>query len=397
MISVDRKLFSRALALAITVVERRSAIPVLATVKMVPNGYLGIQASDLDTFTTVEIPYEGKASETCLCSPHQVRAAINAAGGSTVTLSTPEDSTAVELEAGNLSAKIPAIPADDHPGADRILTEEFSADIGIAELRAIARVMPAISCEETRYYLNGVCLRKVGDWLYQFAATDGHRLMIVDVPLPNAAGSIPDGTIIPKRWLDIVMGQFRNATDGARLTFGPAALRNTEEPGLAHATPGSPRITLTATLADGPRFTLTGKLIDGTYPDYDRVVPGSDRVPAPKAHFTIKRADLLHALNALTPFCPDRWRALSLSFETGRIVCELKSPEVGSGVYPIPATHTIKPGSLTIGFNGRYLMDMLKAFHGEELQIGVTDEGSPALFIDPADTAFRGVLMPIRI
>jgi len=216
VITVDRKQFSRALALTTTVVERRSSIPILSTVKLVPNGALALQASDLDNFATVEIPYEGTASEICMASPHQVRRAVDAAGGKVVTLNTAKDSAVVEITAGKLNASIPTLPADDHPGAERILTEDFSADIGAPELRAIARVMPAMSVEETRYYLNGVCVRKIGEWLYRFAATDGHRLMIVDVPLPNAHGAIPDDTIIPKRWLDIVMNTFRSADKGGR-------------------------------------------------------------------------------------------------------------------------------------------------------------------------------------
>jgi len=181
------------------------------------------------------------------------------------------------------------------------------------------------------------------------------------------------------------------------VTYGPAALRNTDEPGLAPSTAGSPRIAMAAEMADGSFFTLAGKLIDGSYPDYSRVVPGQGNVAAPEHRVTVQRANMVHALHALTPFASEMTRSIKLRFAPGEIILELKNLYIGTGAYPIPATHGIGTDALSIAFNGRYLMDMLKAFHGEDLQIGLTNEASPALFIDPADTAFCGVLMPIRI
>lgn len=395
MITVDRKQFTRAIALASSVVERRNTVPILGALKAVANGSFALQGTNLDETTLVEIPYQGGGADFILDSAPSVAAAINAAGGETVEL-TPHapgrDSSLprITLSAGALTGDLVSLPVDDHPGADRILFEEFAADIGPAELAQIARITRAISTEGTRYYLNGICVRKLGDWTWRFAATDGHRLMMVDVPLPNATGAIPDNTIIPRRWLNIALGRFRKAQDGARLTFGRLAVRNEAGPTLETETPGAPRIAITGVLDQGVRFTLTGKLIDGTYPDYGRVIPHAVKFSA-----RMRRAELAQAIHALTPFANEKVRAVKLRFETGHLVCQLTSTGLGTGTFRVPCENNAEVG-FEIGFNAGYLLDMCASLTGEEIELGMSDSASPTIVHDPADTAFRAVLMPMR-
>ncbi|MGD9470644.1 MAG: DNA polymerase III subunit beta [Novosphingobium sp.] len=392
MITVDRKQFTRAVALASTVVERRNTLPVLSGLKISANGSLALHGSNLDECTTAELPCQGDGFETCLLSPREVAAALNAGGGGQVELTEPGDDNRLAVRGGQLHARVATLPADDHPGAERILSEDFACEIGAAELGAIARVVPAISTEETRYYLNGICVHKVGEWLWRFAATDGHRLMMVDVPLPGATGAIPDGTIIPRRWIEKVLHHFRKAKQGARLTYGPTAIANRDDGAdLAPAKPGIPRISVAGMLVDDIRFTVTGKLIDGTYPDYTRVIPA-----APGFVARLKRADLVQAINALTPLATERRRAVKLIFETDSILCQLNSPDVGEGSFRIPAEHKA-PANFNVAFNAQYLLDICAVLLGDEVELGLTHATYPTLVSDPADTAFRAVLMPMRV
>lgn len=163
MITVDRRRFTQGLALAQTVADRRSTIPILSSARISANGKLAISTTDLDTSALVEMPYNGNDADFCLPDPRSVISAINAAGSSEVRLQ-PGEEGEVGLSSGHLAAEIKTLPADDFPADDRIAHEDFSADLGVTELRQIGRVMAAMSKDECRYYLNGVCVRKVGDW-----------------------------------------------------------------------------------------------------------------------------------------------------------------------------------------------------------------------------------------
>ncbi len=389
MITVDRKQFSRAIELAGTVIERQNTIPALGTVKAVANGLLALEGTDLDTSTRAEIAYTGDTGTFCISSAAGVRSAVNAAGGEAVSLK-PGDGNKLRIECGSLASNLAGnIDADDHPGAEPVSEEIFGCDIGTGEMAQIARVAAAISREKTRYYLNGICVSKVGEWLYRFAATDGHRLMWVDVPLPGATGEIPDATIIPRRPLEIAFNRFAKAKEAVRLSYGYATARNRRDGKLEIERKGMPRLSLASDLG-GVRFSLTTKLIDGTYPDYSRVIPtGNDKFA------TLRRADLVQAIHALTPLSTEKMRAIKFTFTKGKIGLSLNSPDFGDSTFDVAAEHNAD--GLTIGFNGGYMLAMLAALRGDEVRFALADAGAPTLITDPADTAFGSVLMPMRV
>lgn len=390
MIQVDRKQFSRALDLASASVVSRATIPILGNLKVTANGKLRLEGTDLDNATCAEIPYTGNPGEFTLPQPRMVRAAINQAGADEVALELDENCK-VQMRSGRLDSLLSTLPADDFPAAGRIGFEEFSATLGATELKQIKRVMSAISTEETRYYLNGVCINHVADWTYRFAATNGHALLMCDVPLPDAQGSIPEKTIIPREWLGIAMSRFLRAKEGARLSYGRMAVPNIQGPDLP-LEPGGTRLSLRADLG-GIDYSVTGKLIDGTYPDYMRVVPTEFTSSA-----RFRRADLAQAVRALSSFSEGKkYRAVKLSFQPGKILCELHSAVFGKVAFDIEAEHSVSADFDCIGFNGNYLLDVLTALNGEEVVLQMADSAGPGLFTDPTDTAFKAVLMPMRV
>src|SRR5262245_59731365 len=92
--------------------------------------------------------------------------------------------------------------------------------------------MAAISTEDTRYYVNGVHAHHVEDWTWRFVATDGYRLMVVDVPLPDAEGELPGDFIISRRFLMLAMAAFAKPGGGLRFEVGRASLVNRQGPDM---------------------------------------------------------------------------------------------------------------------------------------------------------------------
>src|SRR3546814_9350166 len=106
--------------------------------------------------------------------------------------------------------------------------------------------MAAVSTEETRYYLNGVYLHHVQDWTWRAVATDGHRLMIADLALPDATGVLPtiegakawgDGIIIPRKAIRLAVAALGKCEDGVSFQAGGVPARNSIE-GTAPARSG---------------------------------------------------------------------------------------------------------------------------------------------------------------
>lgn len=389
MIEVNRKLFTRALDLVGATVVNRGSIPILSNIKVTANGSLRLEGTDLDNWTSAELPYEGETGEFTLPQPRMVRAALNQAGGAVVTVQ-PDEQDSVAVSCGKLHSDIASLPAADFPFTPRITFEDFSATLGAVEFKQIQRIMAAISSEETRYYLDGVNVRRIDDWTYRFCATDGHRMMVIDIPFPDAKGVLPDNTIIPKQWLTIAMQRFAKAKEGTALTFGRVPVANKANPDLP-LEPGGPRIALRTNL-DGITYSVTGKLIDGTFPDYTKVFPESHQFSA-----SMRRADLTQAVHALAAMTFSRYRSVKLTFLPGKVCVELLSPDLAKSRFDVEAVHDVPEGRV-VGLNGNYLLGMLDALAGTEVILGINGaDFDPVLITDPADTAFKGLLMPIRV
>jgi len=52
---------------------------------------------------------------------------------------------------------------------------------------------------------------------------------------------------------------------------------------------------------------------------------------------------------------------------------------------------------IELGFNARYLMDVLEAITGDVVQVGLIDELSPTTIRPEGDEVYLSVIMPMRV
>lgn len=379
--------FRRAIAVASKVIERRGPIPILQAVRCHANGAFEVTATDLDITVTARVSRDpGEDADFVLRSPRSVAHAIGAAGGKALQLSHKDGKAAISSDA--LEVAIDTMPADDFPTDQlRPISNDFSATFPAAAMAALQRVAGAMSTEETRYYLNGVRLKKVGETLFQLQATDGYRLYLCDVELPDAKGNLGANIIIPRKAVRLLVDLAKSGTDGLRMTIGSPAAANRQE-GIAPERAGAQR--LRAEIAErSADVSLVAKLIDGTFPDVEKVVPaGGER----QVLFNV--AALRRALAAVSGHS-SVYRAVKISLsETGAEISAAYVVEGLAVTVKVPCEHNST--GFEIGFNGRYLGAVLDAAAGEEIALTMTDPTGPVLIRNTADSAWTGVLMPMR-
>jgi len=91
----------------------------------------------------------------------------------------------------------------------------------------------------------------------------------------------------------------------------------------------------------------------------------------------------------------ERTRAIKMIAQTGKIVITTTSPDLGSALEEIDAKYDSE--SLEIGYNFRYLLDILSEIKGESVQISFSDASSPSVIHDTSDSSAIYVLMPMRV
>ena len=370
-LTIERAALLKSLAHVQSVVERRTTIPILSNVKLEGrSSSLSLNATDMDLDIIVSVPADVVRPGATTAPAHTFYEIVRKLPeGSQVEVEYNADDGQLTLRSGRSKFSLSCLPVEDFPvlsGGEL----PFSFTLAAAELKTlIDRTRFAISTEETRYYLNGIYLHAAtganGDVL-RAVATDGHRLARVDVTLPAGAAGMP-GVIIPRKTV--------------------AELRKLIEETDSEITVSLSETKLKFAFGDA---VLTSKLIDGTFPDYERVIPAdNDKI------LEVNCKSFAQAVDRVSAISTEKSRAIKLSLEKGTATLSASSPENGSAVEEIEADYQSTP--LEIGFNSRYLMDILAQVEGESARFAMADAASPTVVREVADGGAIYVLMPMRV
>ena len=91
----------------------------------------------------------------------------------------------------------------------------------------------------------------------------------------------------------------------------------------------------------------------------------------------------------------ERARAVKLRFADDRVVISAVSTEAGRGIDELDAQFDGE--ALEIGFNARYMLDMLSEIDGDEVRLEMSNPAAPTLGRDTGDSSTLYVLMPMRV
>lgn len=376
-ITIDRNALVRAMAHLARVVERRNTIPILGNVRLSPGDrYLTLTATDLDIEARVDVDCEVQGSGDITVPAGTMNDIVRKiAEGAPVSLGWGGTGTTVSVRSGRARFSLQALPASDFPDLTvGDMTHRFTMPAATL-LALIEATSFAVSTEETRYYLNGIYLHCPTDGengsLLRGVATDGYRLARFDAPAPEGASGMP-GIIVPRKTVGKIARLAKDAMD----KHGNGDI----EVALSVA-----KIRVSAA-----NVTLTSKLIDGTFPDYQRVIPsGNDK------RATLAREAFARAADRVATISRERGRAVKLSFDEGKLRLSVTNPDAGSAEEEIEAEYD--EAAIDIGFNSRYLADILAALEGDTVLVKLGDPGSPTLFQKSEADNLLIVLMPMRV
>ena len=90
----------------------------------------------------------------------------------------------------------------------------------------------------------------------------------------------------------------------------------------------------------------------------------------------------------------ERTHAIRLDLEDEKITLISMNPDIGEAREEIAAQY--KGEHITIGYNARYLMDILQAMDGEEVVIKLQEPLSPTLLMESGNERYTCVVMPMR-
>lgn len=267
----------------------------------------------------------------------------------------------VDLERGIVNGKycngefnITCLPANDYPMPPVMPEERSVVTLPAAALMSgISRCINCTKDDEIRPVMNGV-LMDITPEKTIFVATDGHKLMRSTTSKSHT--EISYSVILPKKSVALLRTVLaKNEGDASVTTSGAMLEVKTTE------------------------YTLTGKLIEGRYPNYNTVIPSNN-----PHHITIDRQALLSATKRVALFSNQSSSLVKMRFEAGNCTISGQDYEFATSAEERVICQ-YEGNSITIGFKGTLLIEMLSLVESDEVRLELADPSKPGLII-PTDT-----------
>ncbi len=371
-LSVEKKDLLNVIARAQNIVEKRNTMPILVNVLLdAKDGVLRAFATDLEVSLTDQIEAQVQAPG---------RVAVSAKSLFEIIKELPDGPIQMERRENNwlrISQKravfnIVGISPDEYPVFPTLTTKEFVKIDAKVLLEMIEKTIYSVSTDETRYHLNGVFLevKPDGDGAnYRMVATDGHRLSMIERKLPiSGAGHLQaQGVIVPRKGLHEMRKLLESVDNTVELAIEGSQLV----------------VRLTSTL-------LMIRLIEGKYPNYQQLIPQGF-----KEFFLVPREALLSSLKRVSLLSNAKSKGVTFSVASGKMEITSNNPELGDAKEEIEVD--FKGKDLKIGFNARYMLDVLQSMHDDIVRVELNDQLSPGLVRPQDDPSYTCVVMPMRI
>jgi DNA polymerase-3 subunit beta len=134
------------------------------------------------------------------------------------------------------------------------------------------------------------------------------------------------------------------------------------------------------------------RLIEGLFPDYRQVIP-----KAGEKVVRMGRERLQETLRRISLVSTDKAHAVKLELSKGTLRVLSQNPDLGEAKEEVPVEYG--GDALKIGFNARYILEVLGVMKSKDVSFELADDLSPGVLrgADEADQGFTAVVMPMRI
>lgn len=369
--SIEKEVFLKGLARVQGIVEKKNTIPILANVLIEADaGHLRLTATDLEVGINSSYPAKVITPGRITVSAKKLFEIIKELPEKEISFNAKENCW-IEIRCGKSLFNIVGLSADEFPYFPQIEKEQFFQIPSSILKRMVEKTAFSMSTDESKYNLNGIYLRAIedkGNQVLRFVATDGHRLALIQTPI-NCSHIEPlvKGVIFPRK--------------------GVVELRKISEEGEGDISLG---FMDNNAIIKKAQTVIVMRLVDGEFPDYNRVIPINNEVKA-----SIPRDNFLHALRRMAILSSEKSKGVKIDFQTNLLTMSSSNPEFGDAREDLEIEYSEE--ELSIGFNARYLIDILTTLDSEKVDLALRDQLSPGLITPTGDNDYLAVIMPMRL
>lgn len=326
----------------------------------IENKKLTISATDLETSIRTSIEVNADKDGMVAIPAKILLDTLKELPQQPVTFDVNEDNYAIEITsaygkyrlAGEDGGDYPNIPAPEEVDTITMPAEQLG--------KAISKTLFATSNDELRPAMTGVCVQ-VDFSKIIFVATDAHKL--VKYNFEDVAGQVSTSFIIPKKALSL----------------------------LKNALPGSGEVEVSFDKSNAffnfGEIKMVCRLIDARYPDYNAVIPKDN------PHLlTMNRLDFLNSLKRIAIYANKTTNQVILTINDSSLTVSAQDLDFSNEAKE-QLTCNYQGDPLTIGFNARFLIEMLNVLESEEIKMELSTPTRAGILLPTEEEEGEHIMM----
>ncbi len=329
-------------------------LPILEDFLFTINGAkLTITASDLDISINTSLEISADKDGEVAIPARILLDTLKGLPEQPVTFQVDPDNYSVEITsifgkyklAGENGADFPDTPTPD--AVDEVKVS------GMELHHMISHTIFATGNDEMRLAMMGVYFIIDPDTL-TFVATDAHKL--VRYRLSHSGQDTSASMILTKKALNLLKGTIHD-TDDVVINYNKSNAFFTT-----------------------PEIQMSARLIDARYPDYNAVIPTNN----PNT-LTVSRKDFLNSVKRISLYANKTTNQILLTISNGSLTISSQDIDFANEATE-QLTCAFEGEPMTIGFNAKYLMEMLTVIQSDEVKIELSSPHRAGILL-PADPA----------
>jgi len=359
--SVSSSELLKQLTLAAGSIGSNPVLPILEDFLFTISGKtLRIAATDLETSITTEIEVNADGNGSVAVPAKILLDTLKALPQQPITFTVDDENFGIEITsaygkyrlAGENGQDFPAIPEPDS-------VDEIELPAPILN-QSVSKTLFATSSDELRPAMTGVFFQVDFNKL-TMVATDAHKL--VKYTYSNLSSEVSTSFIVPKKALNL----------------------------LKNALPGGDEVKMAFNKANAffnfGQTQLVCRLIDARYPDYNAVIP----VDNPNT-LTISRTDFQNSLKRIAIYANKTTNQVILNINDGSLTVSAQDLDFSNeATEQLACSYEGEP--LTIGFNAKFLVEMLGVLESDEVQMELSTPTRAGILLPNEDSDGEDILM----
>jgi len=273
----------------------------------------------------------------------------------------------IHITCGSSEMRLPSVEVGLYP---QTVLEDLpqSVTISVDDLKqCIDMTLFAAITNESRRNLMGVCLSTTSEQQTRWLSTDGHRLAQILKSVDDLNFSEDQEVIVPRKALTEV----RRTAD----LFGQTVVISFDERVMQFT---------------GGRISFKTRLIEGKFPNCGPIIPKDNTM-----EIIVNRESFINSLRIVSSISSEKLRPVKLLISQGVLKLESEKADYGEVVDEIEIGYEGDP--FQIGFNSRYLLDVLVVIESKDIKLECKNSMSPTIIKSNVDESFLSVIMPLRV